>query len=321
MGAPVVSVVICSHNSRVDHLRRTLESIARQTLPRESVELVVVDNASTSPPDLGPTPWGRVVPEPALGLTNARLRGFREARAPLVVMVDDDNVLSPGYLETAVRLMGENPGWGTLGGRNEAEFEIPPPAWLERTGTGVLACRNPGPERLAGSWNGAEWKGRFPWFAPVGAGMVLRREVAIQYIEELRSNPSRPAFDRVGKALTSGGDNDIVLTSLAKGWETVYDPALHLLHLIGASRLTLEYQARLHRGCNRSWALLLAMHGVSPWPSIAPWTVPLRHARAWWRTKPWSSPERHIRFHALCGLFEGRADARRLLPRRPAIAP
>ena len=321
MTNPAISVVICSHNSRKDHLRRTLESIAAQSLAPEAIDLVVVDNASSSPPDLAPTPWARLVPEPALGLTNARLCGFREARASLVVMVDDDNVLMPGYLETALNLMQQNPGWGTLGGRNEAEYETPPPDWLHRTGIGVLACRNPGPERLTASWADAEWKARFPWFSPVGAGMVLRREVARQYIEELRSNPHRPAFDRVGKALTSGGDNDIVLTSLAKGWQTAYDPALHLLHLIGTSRLTLEYQARLHRGCNRSWALLLAMHGISPWPAVAPWTVPLRQARAWWRTKPWTSPERHIRFHALCGLFEGRADAHRLLPRRPAIAP
>jgi hypothetical protein len=132
--------------------------------------------------------------------------------------------------------------------------------------------------------------------------------VAEQYRKETEANDGRPAFDRVGSALTSGGDNDIVLVALRQGWATAYSPLLRLDHLIGARRLMIDYQSRLHRGCNRSWAMLLALHGISPWKPVPRWTLSLRIARAWWRVKPWRGPEQYIRFNALCGLFEGRAD-------------
>ena len=46
---PAVSVVISTHNPRMDFLARVIEALKQQTLPREQWELLIVDNGSTQP--------------------------------------------------------------------------------------------------------------------------------------------------------------------------------------------------------------------------------------------------------------------------------
>src|SRR5579871_2672354 len=92
-----VSVVISTHAPDEVRLRRTLEGLRAQTFPPPRWELVLVDNASPDPAsfgrfDLSWHPAGRLVREGRLGLTYGRVAGLRASSAPLVVLVDDDNV-------------------------------------------------------------------------------------------------------------------------------------------------------------------------------------------------------------------------------------
>src|ERR1700746_4111324 len=100
------SVVICSHNPRPQYLRRVLDALRNQTLPKERWELLLVDNAST---DSLATAWdlswhrlGRHIRERELGIARARLRGIKATQTELIVFVDDDNVLAPDYLSEAI---------------------------------------------------------------------------------------------------------------------------------------------------------------------------------------------------------------------------
>jgi glycosyltransferase involved in cell wall biosynthesis len=43
---PHLSVIICTHNPRKDYLERVLKALQEQTLPSESWELLLIDNAS-----------------------------------------------------------------------------------------------------------------------------------------------------------------------------------------------------------------------------------------------------------------------------------
>ena len=74
-----LSVIICSHNPRASYLRRVLEGLRQQTLPRESWELLLVDNASkallASAFDISWHPNGRHILEQELGLAPARQAG------------------------------------------------------------------------------------------------------------------------------------------------------------------------------------------------------------------------------------------------------
>ena len=45
----MISVIICTHNPRPDYLRRVLDALKAQTLPKERWELLLIDNASNEP--------------------------------------------------------------------------------------------------------------------------------------------------------------------------------------------------------------------------------------------------------------------------------
>ncbi|HET7537951.1 MAG TPA: glycosyltransferase [Candidatus Didemnitutus sp.] len=309
-----LSVILPTHNPHPGRLRRTLAGLRAQTLAPARWETVLVDNASNPAIErdacASDAPAAlRIVRETELGLTAARRRGLAETNSPVIVLVDDDNVLAPDYLERIVTLFAAHERVGALGGKSVPEFESSPPAWT-REFNGLIACRDLGPVaqishglRPAGST-----RNEYPLFAPIGAGMALRRAAVQTWLAGAqRGGPT----DRRGGELTSGGDNDIILHAMKSGWEVGYFPELSLTHLIPAGRLERDYLARLNRGIAKSWVQVLARHDACPWRPIAPWTVPLRQRKAWFNYRPWAGPAEYIRWQGACGHFEGLATLNR----------
>jgi glycosyltransferase involved in cell wall biosynthesis len=287
-----------------------LEGLKAQTLPRDQWELVLIDNASPDPAllsgiDLSWHLHARVARELRLGLTYARLAGFHAARGALLVYVDDDNVLAPNYLQEVISLFAQYPQLGAAGGKSLPGWEVEPLPWVHQFAAN-LALRDLGKhEQIAGLTAPPS----YPAFAPVGAGMALRREVLDGYEEVLRDRARPALLDRCGGQLTSGGDNDIILTALKCGWQVGYFPTLCLTHLIPVGRTTVEYLARLNQGVARSWVQVLALHGIRPWPAISSsWTVLFRKWRAYLSYRAWRDPVSYVRWRGACGAFEGRGD-------------
>lgn len=268
-----------------------------------------MDNASD--PALVPVDWHphgpvnlRLVAEPEPGLSHARRSGFLAGTGKFFVLVDDDNELAPDYLAEVLRLFTAHPRVGVLGGRSVPEFESPPEPWV-REFDGLIACRDLGAAPLlsAGLRNPATGRNDYPLFAPIGAGLALRRAAAQSWLAQ---NGHSVLPDRKGTDLSSSGDNDIVLAAMHAGWEAAYFPSLQLTHLIPNFRTTREYLGRLNRGIQRSWMQVLAKHDACSWPPLAPWTLPLRRAKAWLTHRAWSSPAAWVRWQGACGHFEGR---------------
>src|SRR5262245_18870421 len=121
-----LSVIICTHNPRGDYLRRVLEALRNQSLSKDRWELLLVDNASqkvlAEEWDLTWHPHGRHVRESRVGLTFARVRGFRESTGEIIVYVDDDNILESNYLQYAQQVLVEDASLGVCGGKVIAEF-------------------------------------------------------------------------------------------------------------------------------------------------------------------------------------------------------
>ena len=252
-----LSVIICCHNSRTDYLARVLDALKGQTFPKDSWELVVVDNASESllaeSHNISWHPNARHVREENLGLTCARLRGIAESTADLILFVDDDNVLGTDYLATAVRLLQDLPWLGAIGGQTIPEYEVPPPKWLDRYER-LLAIRYLKRAR----WSNAvdDWDSQ-PW----GAGMAVRRSVCEIYVKNLSKGFDRRAFDRKGSRLTSAGDIDLVLGCLDAGLGFGTFPELVVTHLIPERRMTEEYIAKITRALIASNLLLSHVRG------------------------------------------------------------
>ena len=186
-----LSVIICTHNPRSDYFGRTLDALRAQTLPFAKWEMLVIDNASKQPVqerfDFSWHPAARVVREDKLGLTPARLRGIAEAQGGLLVFVDDDNVLDPDFLETALRIAAERPFLGSWSGQCRPGFEEQPAEWTRRY-WGNLVIR----QFETDVWSNLP---RLPDTMPCGAGLCIRLDVARHY---LAPQPVRPARGSVG---------------------------------------------------------------------------------------------------------------------------
>lgn len=305
-----LSVLLPTHNPDQLTLDRTFAALDKQSLPREFWELVVVDNASTAPVTIPDIQNCRLVYEGKLGLTNARSAGIRNSRGDVLVLVDDDNQLDPQYLEHALRVMRSHPNVGVVGGPIRLPTGFPAHPWLGEF-EGLLAIRDFGKRPLILPAVEYLQKRTHPAWLPVGAGMVIRREAALSWIQSLGATEGSAGLsDRSGESLTSGGDNDIVFHALRDGYDAMYDPKLSLTHNIDPARCHPKHLARLNRGIQRSWVKVLELHEMNPWPPISRWTVPLRAARAYVRRKGWRYPAGYIRFYGALGHFEGRADIR-----------
>ena len=146
----------------------------------------------------------RLIVEPALGKTNAVLRGIAESAGKVIVLVDDDNVVAPDYLEQVVTIAAEWPRLGTWGGSIRADYEVaPPPGWLKNYES-YLSVR----EVVRDCWFSLDVPDVYG-LIPYGAGLCVRREVAAEYYREVSGNAIRRRLDRKGTSLVSSGDTDL----------------------------------------------------------------------------------------------------------------
>lgn len=253
-----VSVVICTHNPDPDRLARVFNALAAQTFPMDQWECLVIDNASEPPLAAGLQlvwhPSARVVVETELGLTKARLRGILEARGELVVFVDDDCVLDAHYLEEAVRVLDAHPSIGLLGGYGQAEYEAAPPEWMnptfKRFHLDIL------PPASATGLIYASVRKLGPW-VPIGAGMVVRRALAVRYADFIRHDKQALALDRSGTLLTGGGDTDMAIFVMDQGMAVGNAERLRFVHVVPKHRVALKYMLNLLYSSQYSVARLL----------------------------------------------------------------
>lgn len=254
-----ISVIICTHEPRYDYLDRTLESLKHQSLAFDEWELLVIDNASSTPVDkchsLNWHPRAKHLKEQDIGKTKAVLLGIKESTADLIILVDDDNILYPDYLEKSLEIYNQWPGLGTWGGSTIAEYESNPPAWLKS-----YECYLSVRQIKKDYWlclTDSTYYGLFPY----GAGLCVRRNVAEAYYRQLQVDPMRKEFDRKGDSLVSSGDTDLVLAGCDMGMGTGVFTNLNITHLIHTRRTTESYLAKMLNEMTYSCVLLAAKRG------------------------------------------------------------
>lgn len=235
-----LSVIVCTHNPAPTALQRVLDALAAQTLPQAQWELLVIDNASDDPlarrVALDWHAHGRHLREDRLGLTPARLRGIAEAHGPLLVFVDDDNVLDADYLSLAAALAAAHPQLGAFGsGCLEAEYEVPPSRAVVRY-LGLLSRHVPAPVSSIDLNDHA----CVPW----GSGLCVRREVAQAYPALLQRLGIDELLDRRGQRLFGNGDIAFSWCATLAGQRFGIFPQLRIKHLIPARRLSKAYLLR-----------------------------------------------------------------------------
>ena len=261
---PIISVITCTHNPRLDYLDKVLGALSCQSLPMEQWEFLLIDNASSkllsAEIHLRWHPLARHIREDQLGLTYARLRGIYEAEAELLVFVDDDNVLEPNYLESAFQISKIWPSLGVWGGQIKASFEDIAPDWSKPYWY-LLGIRR----FEKNSWSNLLHQ---QVTTPYGAGMVVRKAVARAYTDLVRHDPRRLNLGRKGDSLISCEDTDLAFTACDIGLGTGMFTSLELTHLIPVTRLQEEYLLKLCEAISYSSTMLESFRDKFP-PSVS----------------------------------------------------
>ena len=251
-----LSLIIPTHN-RSERLIAALESVIRQDLPAADWECVVVSNNSTDDTvarfgDFAARYPGlnlRLVTEDGPGVSYARNRGIAETSAPLLVFIDDDERINPGFLRAYADFFDAHPDAVVAGGRIIAEYVTGRPAWLSKYTEMPIA--NPmdfGPDVRP-----------FPaGRVPGGGNMAFRRSAALRY------GGFDPSLGRVGRMLIGGEENDF-FERLMRGGETCwYVPGAVMWHIIPPEKLTESYFRRLCYNVGVSQRLRAGMYRRYP---------------------------------------------------------
>lgn len=242
---PSLSVLVCTRD-RASLLEGCLRSIAEQT-GVDDLEIVVVDNGSTDSTRqvVERHPSVRCVHEPRPGLSQARNAGIEAAGAAWIAFLDDDARPRPGWAAALVTASERWPAAAAIGGPVHLRWAHEPPGWLvpalhrwySAIDHGTRARLLDGGERV------------------VGANLAVRRDAV------LAAGGFADGLGRVGTALRSGEEVELVDrlrgAGLAVGWE----PGAAVDHLIDAERMTIRWLLRRAWAQGRTDATIARLHG------------------------------------------------------------
>jgi glycosyltransferase involved in cell wall biosynthesis len=216
-----LSIIICSRN-RAHEIVNCLPGLAEQARQFPDAEVIIVDNGSTDntagavkncSSALG---YGfRYVFEPVAGLCQARNRGRQEAKGTVLAYIDDDAIVTPGWIQTIRdHFMGEKSD--CLGGKVSIRMEGEMPFRLEPEMEWFFMASTLGE------------KARFLSHPqhPTGCNMAFLAKV----------------FDAIGGFNTHlklyGDETDFFRRVYEKGFTVYYNPAMEVSQVIPAERMT-----------------------------------------------------------------------------------
>lgn len=270
-GAQMLLSVVIPTRHRPDFLVPLMDSLAHQDPVDFAWEVLVLDNSDPGRRDTEeacdqmapgfPVPLRRIpVPEP--GLHAGRNLGAQQARGEILGYLDDDMVLSPGWL-AGVRLLRE--------GRTQAVMGRIRPLWEPGTDPDHL------PEWAAVVWDGkcsGYWGlvdlGDEPCPAEpdwvTGGNSFISRQLVL----ELGGfNPDGLPADRL--AWRGDGETGFYRTFAARGHTAMYDPAAEALHRMTPTKVSLDYMLdrAFRQGVSESFSRVRAARGIErPWYTL-----------------------------------------------------
>ena len=200
-GGGRVSIVIPALNEeRV--IGQCLQALTRLDFPRDSFEVVLVDNGSTDRTveiarSFSPALNLTVLPRPGARISAMRNFGVSKTSGEILAFLDADCLAPPQWLRTATRLLAQE-GLGVLG----AHYKVPEDS----------------------SWVGRAWFG----------GMELEKQGDIAWVPAGDMILARSTFERIGgfdESIQTNEDCELCERARAAGLRVVGDAAVAVVHL------------------------------------------------------------------------------------------
>ena len=263
-----ISVVVCAHNS-ADLIQRTLECLKNQEFDG-AYELIFVDNNSTDRTFEIVTKWIEsndplnfefsAFKESNPGKTYAQDLGFSKAKFKYLLVCDDDNFLSPNYLQTAFDYLENHPNAGILGGQGRGVSDVDLPDWFDS----FYRSYATGPQgKATGDITNEQ-------YFVYGAGSVIRNQ---PWQEMVAGGVKRVLNSVQGKIRTCGEDHEMGFLMVAGGYQIHFHHELEFDHFIKKEKLSLFYLKQLKRGYATSYETFMVYKELVDCRIRKKWTI------------------------------------------------
>ena len=227
-----LSVIICTYN-RDKHIRRALESLARQNYDRSAYEIIVVDNNSTDKTSEIIHQFKQEHPEYNIvlteekqqGLSFARNKGLALAKGDYVSYIDDDGIAREDYVRQIKQYVEQFPTDVAFGGKVLPKYEKgKEPAWMSSYIERIISIVDLGDKVKV-----------LKKIYPVGCNMFFKKSV----LEEIGG---------FNTALKLRADDKYIFFKIREaGYRVLYLPNVVVWHFIDDFRNSLVYVKKVSR--------------------------------------------------------------------------
>jgi glucosyl-dolichyl phosphate glucuronosyltransferase len=227
-----ITVAICTYN-RERYLPQLFQSILDQTLAPERFEIVLIDNNSPGNTrelfndftSNHPSYRTHYALETNQGLSFARNRAIKEAKAPLITFLDDDAFIDKNYLSVLVEGFKQHPECGSIGGPIYLHYEDIKPKWENLYLNSLLGYFNKGSDPFY--FNRTDY--------PRGSNMAFRMLVFE------RAGLFNVALGRIGNNLFGGEEKDQYNRIYEAEIPVLYEPQAIVHHCVPKERTTFAF--------------------------------------------------------------------------------
>ncbi len=232
-----LSLVIATYN-RSRQLLDTLTSVTQQECDPSRWECIVVNNNSMDDTiqstqrfiECNPQYSIHIVTELKQGLSHARNCGINNSEAPIIAIIDDDEVIAPQFITSYIELFTRHPQAAAAGGAIVPRYLTQRPAWMSHYVE--LPIANPldlGDTEIV-----------FPrGIIPGGGNMAIRRSAIDKY------GAFDPALGRCGEQLLGSEESNLFERLRRAGEQIWWSPTAVMYHLIPAEKLQMGYLRKL----------------------------------------------------------------------------
>jgi glycosyltransferase involved in cell wall biosynthesis len=257
------SIIVCTYNPADEVFYRLLLALENLKPANVPSEIILVDNNSTVPliskkevrNFLKKKENRKLVYEKAKGLTNARIRGLKESTYEWLVFFDDDNEPAEDFLYRLQTLTEKYKNVGVWGpGQINVQLLSPSKLRLQAYARSFSQERN---FKSTSYDNKPSWQLCYPY----GTGLCIRKDAMQEYFYNVNSR-QLTLSDRNSGKLSSGGDIQIVLSAVRKGFYAGTCSDLSVNHLIKHDKMQLTYLEKVSYHTNSCY--LLAHKEVFP---------------------------------------------------------
>ncbi len=283
-----LSLIIATYNRALQVLE-TLGSVVEQDAEPALWECVVVNNNSSDDTIVRvnefisqhPEHNIRLVTELKQGLSHARNCGIESSTAPVIAIIDDDELILPQFISSYITFFETHPSVASAGGEIVAVYRSEPPRWITKYTEKPIA----NPIDL-----GAKARPFPAGMIPGGGNMAIRRSAIERY------GAFDPNLGRRGSLLIGGEENNLFERLRLGGEECWWVPGAVMHHLIPDEKLEMSYLHKLwynigvshlqrslieHRGCAILYIGELLKWGVTVLLSLF-YLVTLRPSCGWY---------------------------------------